>query len=129
MHQNLRSALDLVLSDLLSTTGTAPEFRDDHWSSYEGQKTALIVASDGSSSGVFILGEDMPTQVATAAETVQEWAFDELWSTGKSTAWPECPDHPDSHPLSPKVIASKAVWCCPRTAAVMAEIGHLTGPS
>jgi hypothetical protein len=56
MHQDLRSALDLVLSDLLSTTGIAPEFRDYHWSSYEGQEAAVLVASDGSSSGVFILG-------------------------------------------------------------------------
>jgi hypothetical protein len=58
MHQDLRSALDLVLSDLLSTTGIAPEFRDYHWSSYEGQEAAVLVASDGSSSGVFILGNN-----------------------------------------------------------------------
>jgi hypothetical protein len=90
MHQDLRSALDLVLSDLLSTKGIAPEVRDDHSSSYEGQEAAVLVASDGSSPEVFILGEDVPIQVATATETVQEWAFDELWSAGKSTAWPEC---------------------------------------
>jgi hypothetical protein len=127
VHQNLRSALDLVLSDLLVTTGIAPEVRDTQWSAYEGQESAFLVASDGSSSGVFILGEDTPTQVATAADTVQAWAFDELWSSGKSTAWPECPDHPDSHPLRPKVIAGNAVWCCPRTATVVDEVGRLTG--
>ncbi len=45
---------------------------------------------------------------------------------GRSATWPECPQHPNSHPLEP-VAADQhtAVWRCPRSGAVICAIGDL----
>jgi hypothetical protein len=40
---------------------------------------------------------------------------------GTHQVWPECPHHPNNHPLAP----SLAGWCCPRTRVHVADFGHL----
>lgn len=66
-------------------------------------------------------------QIVRLADQVQEWAVEALWSARKPAVWPECPDHPDSHPLVARLVtgADAAVWCCPRTNAVKFPIGRL----
>lgn len=63
--------------------------------------------------------------VAEAAGQVQEAAFDALWREGKSTSWPSCPRHPDTHPLSPDGGQDSAVWVCRTSKEVIGKIGSL----
>ena len=62
-------------------------------------------------------------QVARVAEAVQEWEIEELAAVGRPATWPECPDHPDSHPLDAVVDGGKAVWRCPRSGRAISAIG------
>ena len=57
------------------------------------------------------------------ADWVQEWAVEALWSLGRSATWPQCPHHPDSHPLAPVERAGRAVWVCPKLDVEVWEIG------
>jgi hypothetical protein len=60
------------------------------------------------------------------AEQVQEWELEELAAAGFPATWPQCPDHPNSHPLSPEARGGQALWTCPRTGRRIAVIGGLT---
>ncbi len=53
-------------------------------------------------------------------EQVQEAAFEHLWRT-----WPECPEHPNTHPLGPDAERDRVVWRCPQTGGVVAHVGGL----
>lgn len=69
--------------------------------------------------------ESAYAQVAMVADQFQDWAVEELCSMGRSTSWPECPIHPRSHPLAAVVDGTRAVWRCPKSEQVIAEIGAL----
>jgi hypothetical protein len=93
----------------------------------------MLYAPDGSGQGIRLLS-DAPrsVQLANLADQVQEWAVEALWSIGRSAVWPQCPEHPDSHPLQPQVVdeytsAAHAVWRCPKSGHVIAPIGELSG--
>jgi hypothetical protein len=122
----LSEALTLVLDDLRNSRGLVPEVRDAQWSDFPGQVTAMLHAADGSAQGVSVMAPDpLPQRVASVADQVQEWAVEELWREGRPTAWPECPQHPDSHPLAPAVREERAVWTCPRSGYAIDGIGSL----
>jgi hypothetical protein len=82
---------------------------------------------DGSSafgSAFFMVGS--PEEAAQLAEQVQEWEVEQLCWAGRSATWPECPEHPGSHPLEPVAAgAGIAVWRCPRSQRVAGAIGGL----
>jgi hypothetical protein len=63
--------------------------------------------------------------IVSLADEVQEWAVEALFAVGLPPVWPECPDHPDSHPLDPRRRGGVAVWQCPRSGVVVAQIGSL----
>jgi hypothetical protein len=65
--------------------------------------------------------------VVQVADTLQEEIVEELCRLGRPAVWPECPDHPDSHPLKPIDLDGTAMWVCPRTERLVAAIGTLTG--
>ena len=44
-----------------------------------------------------------------------------------SPTWPECPTHPNTHPLEAAVLSDRAVWRCPKSGDAIAEIGTLQG--
>jgi hypothetical protein len=128
MHEELRAALEVVLPDLISTTGLNPQVREDNWSDVRGQECAHLNSDDGSTVGIWVMsGDTIAAQAAELADQIQEWAIEELFRLGRSPTWPECPEHPGSHPLSPKVAESNAVWGCPATLRTHAVIGHLGG--
>jgi hypothetical protein len=87
---------------------------------------AMLWDSSGAGTGVNLTdaseGADL---VAEAAGQVQEAAFDALWREGKSTSWPSCPRHPDTHPLSPDGRNGSAVWVCPTSKEIIGKIGSL----
>ena len=66
-----------------------------------------------------------PERLADLADQLQEWEVEELAAAGRPATWPECPQHPDSHPLAPQARGDQAVWCCPASGQVISVIGAL----
>jgi len=64
-------------------------------------------------------------RVTRLAEQFQEWEIEELAAAGRPATWPECRDHPNSHPLEPVLNESTAAWRCPRTGQMICAIGAL----
>lgn len=65
--------------------------------------------------------------VCFAADRVQDWVVECLPELGLPAVWPECPEHPGTHPLSATCPDGIPVWTCPRSSTVHARIGELTG--
>jgi hypothetical protein len=127
MDLELAAALEPVLRDLSGPGGVVPEVRDESWVDQPQTASAFLYAADGSGTGIWITRGLAPaTQVAAVADQVQEWAVEALWSAGRSTSWPACPRHPESHPLTAAEKDGRPVWMCPTTRAVLAEVGQLT---
>ncbi|MFT4217777.1 MAG: hypothetical protein QM619_11430 [Micropruina sp.] len=63
--------------------------------------------------------EALPKQIASVADQVQEWVWDELWGRQAPTNWPVCPRHPDSHPMKATAQGAAGVWACPNDDAVI----------
>ena len=125
----LAEALAPVLRDLENSGSVVPDVRDEQWDGIEGQVTAMLYSPPGWAQGVWAMtGEPRPERIASVADQVQEWAVEELCSLGRPTNWPPCPQHPGTHPLSPVVSGARAVWNCPKTGDVVAEIGQLPVP-
>jgi hypothetical protein len=83
-----------------------------------------VWAPDGSGSGIRIQwAAPLADRVADIADQVQEVAIEALWHEGFSATWPECPLHPNSHPLEAVSIADRAVWRCPTSTEAVAEVG------
>ena len=126
MQQVLATAMAEVMRDLVDTSGLRPRVADDQWSDVPGQITATLSGLDGSGQGIYVLaGAPLPVRIASLADQVQDWAVEELWREGRPATWPECPQHPGSHPLATAVDGERAVWRCPKSDRVFAEIGSL----
>lgn len=78
----------------------------------------MMLAADGSGWSVSVQrGAPLVERVAQAADQVQDWSIElQLWGSAP-TNWPQCPGHPDSHPMQARVVKTKAVWVgsVPRT--------------
>ena len=126
MDTALSEALAPMLQDLGTCGVPLAEVRDNQWSDFPGQVTAMLHDADGTAQGVFAMAaEPLPERVASVAGQVQEWAIEALWRAGRSANWPECPEHPNFHPLKPAVQRDRAVWVCPKTHHQMGDIGRL----
>lgn len=122
----LSEALAPVLDDLRNSGGPVPGVRDGQWSSFPGQVTAVLRAADGSGQGVYAMTEEpLAQRIASVADQVQAWAVEELCRTHRPATWPECPWHPDSHPLAAMVREGRAVWTCPKSDRTASSIGAL----
>jgi hypothetical protein len=72
------------------------------------------------------LAQPAAEQVAALADQVQEWEVEALAAAGRPATWPQCPEHPASHPLEPAVSADGgAIWRCPRSGLAVCAIGKL----
>ena len=126
----LEEAVAPVLSDVESSGSVIPDVRDEPWSAIAEQVTAMLYSADGSGQGISARPADpLPERIASVADQVQEWVVEELCSIGRPTNWPQCPQHPESHPLTAVERMGRAVWACPMTASVVSEIGQLTNPA
>jgi RimJ/RimL family protein N-acetyltransferase len=63
-------------------------------------------------------------QLYDLAEQLQDWARD-VQAAPRRRPWPDCPAHPGAHRLEPEAVGETAVWWCPQTSRVVAEIGAL----
>ena len=60
----------------------------------------MLREPDGSGAGAgFRLGRPVADQIGELADHSWEWAVEALSVVGLPAVWPECPLHPDSHPL------------------------------
>ena len=125
----LAATLAPLLRDLEAAHIPSPRIQPSEWN--PGSPSAMLYGEDGSGWGISLQADaPRPEQLAQLADQVQEWAVEVLWSTGRSAAWPPCPEHPDSHPLQPQVAdeftdEAAAVWRCPKSGHVIAAIGGL----
>jgi len=67
----------------------------------------------------------LPERLADLADQLQDWEVEELAARVRSATWPQCPQHPDSHPLAPQARGDQAAWCCPASGQVIDAIGAL----
>lgn len=129
MDDALGTALGLVLRDLSATCSVRATVGEEVDFLGSGEDVVMVYASDGSGQGVSVAGhQSAAEQLADVADQVQDWAVEELCAELEPAVWPECPAHPDSHPLRARVVKGVAVWSCPRTRRVIAPIGELALP-
>jgi hypothetical protein len=127
MEEAIASALAVVLRDLNATSTVMPQIEDRQWSSFPGQIAAFLQDpkfSHGRGISVMI-NESKVEQIVSLADQLQEWVVEALWLRGISAVWPQCPAHPDSHPLRATIMDNRAVWMCPTLEGVVAEVGSL----
>lgn len=125
MDAELEVALTPVLADLIHATSLTPEFRDIDWPIPETAATMLCLADAGGAGVSITSGADRTDQVVSLADQVQDWAVEALWAARRSPVWPECPDHPDSHPLRAIKQNGLAIWVCPVSLSEICQIGSL----
>jgi hypothetical protein len=115
-----------VLRDLGTYGALVPDVRDKQWPDFPGQVTAMLHDTDGTAHGVFAMAaESLPQRIASVADQVQDWAVEALWHAGRPATWPECPEHPNSHPLTAAIQQDRVVWICLRTRHLVNEVGQL----
>jgi len=124
--QELADALVPVMRDLSSTSPLAPRVEPHNWAFDDSQLTAMSWWPDGSGCGISVTaGADSEEQIASLADQIQEPVVEGLPRIGLPAVWPECPEHPRTHPLKAKVVDGIACWVCPRTDSRVQQIGEL----
>jgi len=124
----LSNALAPLLNDLRSTGTALPRVEESPWPEFPEMAGAMLYEPDGSGLGVSIRrGAEPAEQLVSLADQLQEWTVEALWSEGRPAVWPDCPRHPDSHPLAARLVDEVAVWRCPRDEVLVAVIGRLAG--
>lgn len=124
----VRAAVAWLLHDIRVTGAITPDIRMDAHEDLGPDVVSAWVQNHGGTNGMGIrvrLSSPPAEQSAEVAEQLQEWEIEELASAGRPATWPECPEHPNSHPLSPEVRDGKALWCCPRTGRPAWPVGGL----
>jgi hypothetical protein len=95
----------------------------DHW----GNEVPLLFLWDRHRSGTGLWlghpGEEFSDALYRASEVIQEAAIEAVHG-----AWPECPDHPDSHPLELHEAGTELTWACPAGGRRVATVGELSPP-
>jgi hypothetical protein len=126
MTEHLYRALNAVFRDLDPTGCPAPNVEPRAWQHWPSAESAMLRAEDGSGQGVWTdTAVSEADQLAMVAEQVQDWAVEELCRRRLPTNWPQCPQHPDNHPLNAAVRDGAAVWECPSTRRPVGRIGRL----
>jgi hypothetical protein len=126
----LWDAVAPLLRDMDATGQTRPDIRADaHEHRGADGLCGWIQEPDGRcGQGITVwLNCARADQLWYLAGQFQDWAGDGQYDPARRP-WPECPDHPGTHPLEPEVLEQVAVWYCPRTLQVVADIGALASP-
>lgn len=124
----LREALAPALRDIEASGAIRPVIREETCDSVAADFVSVMAwSADGTGMGVHVPTEPTAAErVARLAEQLQEWEIEELAAAGRPATWPECPEHPDSHPLEPIAAGgTRAVWRCPRSGQVISQVGAL----
>lgn len=135
LDEDQRAALDAVLAPILADLRAAgaivPAVRYEAWEDRGPNYVSAFIGPPGESTGTGVWvdrSESAAAELARLADQVQEWEVEELAAQGRPATWPQCPEHPNSHPLEPVAGADDAaVWRCPRSQRVAGLIGQLGG--
>ena len=114
----------------MDATGQArPDIRADaHQDRGEDAVCGWIQEPDGCGQGITVWLDSPPAeQLCSLAEDLQDWAGD-IQQDPQRRPWPDCPDHPGAHALGPETNDNVAVWYCPQTLQIVADIGALGSP-
>lgn len=126
MNTPLRNALDAIQRDLRNTGGIELRILEEPAADDPGYESVWLLAGRRWRTGVLApvdMGE--PERLVHVAEQVQEFVFEELARLELPVTWPECPEHPASHPLTPALASSGPCWQCPKSGDTVSQIGEL----
>ena len=91
-----------------------------------GPDYLLLAGADGQGPGLPVDWLSHPDQLSVlVADGAHEAAIEALWRAGESTCWPECPDHPGTHPLQVRPSDDGPVWVCATAPRVFDRVGLL----
>ncbi|MBA2716504.1 MAG: hypothetical protein H0U51_05530 [Propionibacteriales bacterium] len=126
MYERLATAIAAALHDIDAQGGIRPGVIDEAWADFPGQESAMLAWPDGSRVGIWVMkATPVAEQFAAVADQIQDAEVEALAAVSRSAVWPECPRHPNSHPLSAIVRDDVAVWACKVIDGVIAPIGAL----
>jgi len=122
----LRETIAPLLRDLEASRRALPEIREEAHEDYgENAVCAWIQDNGRCGQGIRVWLFSSPAErLRDLAEELQSWAGDVQVDPARRP-WPDCPDHPGSHNLSAVTRDEVAVWRCPGSGRVIAEIGSL----
>lgn len=125
----LWEAVAPLLRDMEATGQALPDIRAEaHADRGAGIVCAWIRDPGGTGQGISVLPPGQRgDQLYDLAEQLQAWASEVQADQGRRP-WPDCPAHPGAHRLEPETVGETAVWSCPQTLRVVAEIGALGSP-
>ena len=124
----LRANLEPVLRDMRSSGAILPDILEEAHDDFGPDCVCAWIQTPGGagSQGIRVQVSLLaPERLADVADQLQEWEIEELAAAGRPATWPECPQHPDTHPLAPQARGDQAVWCCPASGQVISVIGAL----
>jgi hypothetical protein len=125
----LRANLEPILRDMHGSGAIVPDIVEEaHDDLGPDVVCAWIQPAGGGagSQGIRVqVSLPAPERLADLADQLQEWEVEELAAAGRPATWPECPQHPGTHPLAPQARGDQAAWCCPVSGQAIDVIGAL----
>ncbi|MEV8373978.1 hypothetical protein AB0P21_14635 [Kribbella sp. NPDC056861] len=123
---SLENALEAVRRDLRSTGGIKLRISEEPATSDPGYESVLLLSGRRSTTGVLApTAMSADERLVQVADQVQDFVLEELGRLGLPATWPECPEHPASHPLSAVLTSSGPRWQCPKSSKNISVIGEL----
>src|SRR5436305_558239 len=109
LDPELDAALTPILHDVIASGELLVDVRESQppfWRNpVPGYLYATAWTPDGSAVGISVqAGWPRAAQIAALAEQLQEITIEARWGAIPSATWPECPGHPNSHPLEPALV-------------------------
>jgi hypothetical protein len=122
----LREAVGPLLRDMDATGQPLPDIRAEAHADRGAEVVcAWIRGPGGTGRSISVLPPGQRgDQLCDLAEQLQDWARS-VQEDPARVPWPNCPAHPDDHRLEPESTGETAMWWCPLTTRVVAEIGAL----
>ena len=124
----LRANLEPVLRDMRSSGAILPDILEEAHDDFGPDCVCAWIQTPGGagSQGIRVqVSLPAPERFADVADQLQEWEIEELAAAGRPATWPECPQHPDTHPLAPQARGDQATWCCLASGQLISGIGAL----
>ena len=117
-------SLRTVLQDVATSGITLIVDEGSEPDGYDAWQSTIWGGSGGGTGISVPLGVSLQEQLVAVADQIQEIVIEELWYSGHSASWPECPIH-GGHPLKPVIAGPDAMWECPSDHTKLFMIGEL----
>ncbi|MDX6263026.1 MAG: hypothetical protein QOH84_4714 [Kribbellaceae bacterium] len=117
-HRSTALSAGLMLRLPDEPAGNDPEYESLWMLSGRRSRTGLLASLD----------VPAPERLVHVADQIQDFVHEELGRLELPATWPECPEHPASHPLTPELTSSGPSWVCPKSTHTIAPIGELSTP-